>query len=75
MTPDALRTFLPTLAVVDDLLAITTIYTDDLSVVPLSLALVPPALFASLVQRKVRRRWTAAAGPTRGTTRRTHRCA
>ena len=46
--PDALRTFLLTLAVVDDLLAITIIacfYTDDLAVVPLLLALVPLAAF------------------------------
>ncbi|MCD2191125.1 Na+/H+ antiporter NhaA [Actinomycetospora soli] len=58
--PDALRTFLLTLAVVDDLLAITIIaifYTDDLSVVPLLLALLPLALFALLVQRRVRRWW------------------
>ncbi len=42
--PSALRTFLLTLAVVDDLLAITIIavfYTDDLSLGPLALALVP----------------------------------
>ncbi|WP_433799932.1 Na+/H+ antiporter NhaA [Actinomycetospora sp. CA-084318] len=58
--PDALRTFLLTLAVVDDLLAITIIaifYTDDLSVVPLLLALPPLALFTLLVQRRVRRWW------------------
>src|SRR5680860_504806 len=42
--PSALRTFLLTLAVVDDLLAITiiaTFYTHDLQVAPLLLALVP----------------------------------
>ena len=58
--PDALRTFLLTLAVVDDLLAIAIIavfYTDDLAVVPLLLALVPLALFTLLVQRRVRRWW------------------
>jgi Na+:H+ antiporter, NhaA family len=52
--PSALRTFLLTLAVVDDLLAITIIavfYTDDLSPAPLALALVPIALFALAVQR------------------------
>ena len=52
--PTALRTFLLTLAVVDDLLAITVIavfYTDELSIGPLALALVPIALFALAVQR------------------------
>lgn len=58
--PPALRTFLLTLAVVDDLLAITIIavfYTDDLAFVPLGLALVPLALFAVAVQRGVRAWW------------------
>ncbi|MDL5154686.1 Na+/H+ antiporter NhaA [Actinomycetospora sp. Odt1-22] len=58
--PTALRTFLLTLAVVDDLLAITIIaifYTDDLAVGPLLLALIPIALFAVLVQRRVRSWW------------------
>jgi Na+:H+ antiporter, NhaA family len=58
--PAALRTFLLTLAVVDDLLAIAVIavfYTDDLSVRPLLLALVPLAVFGFLVQRRVRRWW------------------
>jgi Na+:H+ antiporter, NhaA family len=58
--PSALRTFLLTLAVVDDLLAITIIalfYTDDLRVVPLLLALLPLAAFAVLVQRRVRSWW------------------
>ncbi|MEU7815077.1 Na+/H+ antiporter NhaA [Pseudonocardia sp. NPDC049154] len=58
--PSALRTFLLTLAVVDDLLAITIIaifYTDDLHPVPLLLALVPLALFTVLVQRRVRSWW------------------
>src|SRR3954466_1446944 len=55
--PSALRTFLLTLAVVDDLLAITIIavlYTSALSVTPLLLALLPLALFGVLVQRRVR---------------------
>jgi Na+:H+ antiporter, NhaA family len=58
--PDALRTFLLTLAVVDDLLAITIIalfYTDQLAFVPLLLALLPLAAFTILVQRRVRSWW------------------
>jgi Na+:H+ antiporter, NhaA family len=58
--PAALRTFLLTLAVVDDLLAITIIacfYTDHLAVVPLLLALLPLGAFTVLVQRRVRRWW------------------
>ncbi|GIM89911.1 Na+/H+ antiporter NhaA [Paractinoplanes toevensis] len=58
--PTALRTFLLTLAVVDDLLAIVIIaifYTDHLSVLPLTAALVPLALFTVLVQRRVRSWW------------------
>ncbi|MGR6966214.1 Na+/H+ antiporter NhaA [Geodermatophilus sp. URMC 61] len=58
--PSALRTFLLTLAVVDDLLAIVVIalfYTEDLSVDSLLLALVPLALFGFLVQKRVRRWW------------------
>jgi NhaA family Na+:H+ antiporter len=58
--PAALRTFLLTLAVVDDLLAIAVIavfYTDSLSPVPLMLALVPLALFTVAVQRRVRSWW------------------
>ena len=58
--PTALRTFLLTLAVVDDLLAITVIavfYTDDLAPIPLAIALVPGGLFALAVQRGVRRWW------------------
>src|SRR5215213_6557306 len=52
--PAALRTFLLTLAVVDDLLAITIIavfYTADLHLLPLALALVPLGVFTVLVQR------------------------
>ncbi len=58
--PAALRTFLLTLAVVDDLLAITIIalfFTTDLQPVPLLLALVPLAAFTVLVQRRVRSWW------------------
>jgi len=58
--PDALRTFLLTLAVVDDLLAITIIavfYTADLDPAMLGLALVPLAGFAWLVQRRIRSWW------------------
>ena len=58
--PSALRVFLLTLAVVDDLLAITIIaifYTARLDWVPLLLAVVPLALFAVLVQRRVRSWW------------------
>ncbi len=58
--PAGIRTFLLTLAVVDDLLAITIIalfYTSDLQVPWLALALVPLALFALLVQRRERRWW------------------
>ncbi len=58
--PAALRTFLLTLAVVDDLFAITIIaffYTKDLSLLPLVLALVPLGLFAVLVQRRIRAWW------------------
>jgi len=55
--PSGLRTFLLALAVVDDLLGITVIavfYTDELNPGYLLLALVPIALFAVLVQRRVR---------------------
>ncbi|EHR60337.1 Na+/H+ antiporter NhaA [Saccharomonospora cyanea] len=58
--PSALRMFLLTLAVVDDLIAICIIavfYTEELSVVPLLLALVPLGLFTLLVQRRVRSWW------------------
>ena len=58
--PSALRTFLLTLAVVDDLIAIVIIavfYTAELAALPLLLALVPLALFAVLVQRRVRSWW------------------
>ena len=58
--PSALRTFLLTLAVVDDLLAITVIaifYTAKVNVAALLGALIPLALFAVLVQRRVRSGW------------------
>ena len=58
--PSALRTFLLTLAVVDDLLAIAIIaifYTSALSVAPLLLALIPLALFGLLVQKRIRSWW------------------
>jgi NhaA family Na+:H+ antiporter len=58
--PAALRTFLLTLAVVDDLLAIVIIaifYTSDLSLPALLLTLVPLGLFAALVRRRIRSWW------------------
>ncbi len=58
--PSALRTFLLTLAVVDDLLAITIIavfYTRDLSSLPLLLALIPLVLFTVAVQHRIRSWW------------------
>jgi NhaA family Na+:H+ antiporter len=58
--PVALRTFLLTLAVVDDLIAITIIaifYTDHLAVLPLLAALIPLGLFTVLVQRRIRSWW------------------
>jgi NhaA family Na+:H+ antiporter len=58
--PPAMRTFLLTLAVVDDLLAITIIavfYTSSLHLLPLALALLPLAAFGVLVQRRVRSWW------------------
>ncbi|MGI4895962.1 MAG: Na+/H+ antiporter NhaA, partial [Janthinobacterium lividum] len=58
--PTALRTFLLTLAVVDDLLAITIIaifYSSELAVVPLLASLVVIAVFGVLVQRRIRSWW------------------
>lgn len=58
--PAALRIFLLTLAVVDDLLAILVIavfYTEDIEVTMLAGALVPLALFTLCVQRRIRSSW------------------
>ncbi|WP_328469617.1 Na+/H+ antiporter NhaA [Actinoplanes sp. NBC_00393] len=58
--PGALRTFLLTLAVVDDLLAITIIaifYTAGLHPLPLLAALLTIAVFGALVQRGITRWW------------------
>lgn len=58
--PAALRTFLLTLAVVDDLLAVTVIavfYTQGVHVVPLAGSLAVVGLFAVAVQRRVRAWW------------------
>ncbi|MGA9872401.1 MAG: Na+/H+ antiporter NhaA [Rhodococcus sp. (in: high G+C Gram-positive bacteria)] len=58
--PTALRTFLLTLAVVDDLLAVTVIaifYTDDINFLALGLTLIPLALFTLAVQKRVRSWW------------------
>ncbi len=58
--PAALRTFLLTLAVVDDLLAIMIIavfYTRDLQPLFLLWALLPLGVFAVLVQRRIRSGW------------------
>ncbi|GAA4445464.1 Na+/H+ antiporter NhaA [Phytohabitans houttuyneae] len=58
--PSALRTFMLTLAVVDDLIAIAIIaifYTAGLAVLPLLGALVPLTAFALLVRRQVRSWW------------------
>ena len=65
--PLGLRAFLLTLAVVDDLFAITIIalfYTDDLNVLPLIGAVAPIIAFALLVQR--RRIWWWALIPLAG---------
>jgi NhaA family Na+:H+ antiporter len=58
--PTALRTFLLTLAVVDDLVAVTIIavaYTAELHLLPLAGALVPLGLFAIAVQLRIRSWW------------------
>ena len=58
--PAALRTFLLTLAVVDDLVAVTIIavfYTSDLKLLPLAGAFIPLALFGLAVQRRIRSWW------------------
>lgn len=61
--PPALRVFLLTLAIVDDLIAITIIavvYTEGLELHLLALAIVPLVLFALLVQRGVVTWWLIA---------------
>ncbi|HEX6918067.1 MAG TPA: Na+/H+ antiporter NhaA [Phycicoccus sp.] len=58
--PSALRSFLLTLAVVDDLIAITIIavfYTEELHPLPMLLALGSLAVFAALVQRRITHWW------------------
>ncbi|MCW2820995.1 MAG: nhaA 1 [Marmoricola sp.] len=58
--PTGLRTFLLTLAVVDDLVAVTVIgifYTAQLHLLPLLGALVPLGLFGLAVQRRIRWWW------------------
>ena len=58
--PSALRTFLLTLAVVDDLLAVTIIavfYTSEVHVGPLLAALAVLGVFAVAVQRRIRAWW------------------
>ena len=58
--PSGLRTFLLTLAVVDDLIAIiiiAVVYTKTLHLNYLLLALIPLAVFAVLVQRRIRSWW------------------
>ena len=58
--PPALRIFLLTLAIIDDLIAITiiaTFYTESISLPWLALALLPLAGFAFLVQKGVRAWW------------------
>jgi NhaA family Na+:H+ antiporter len=58
--PSALRTFLLTLATVDDLLAITIIaffFTDDLEIGWLLVAMIPIAAFALLVQKRMTPWW------------------
>lgn len=58
--PVSLRSFLLTLAVVDDLVAITIIavfYTSSLELPMLAMALVPLALFTFLVQRRLTQWW------------------
>ena len=58
--PSGLRTFLLTLAVVDDLVAVTIIalfYTEDLRVLPLLGVLIPLGLFAVATHRGIRAWW------------------
>lgn len=58
--PTALRTFLLTLAVVDDLLAVCVIavfYTDEINLTALGLSVIPLVLFAVCAQRRIRSWW------------------
>lgn len=58
--PSALRIFLLTLAVVDDLLAVLVIavfYTEEINLIALSAMLIPLALFTLCVQRRIRSWW------------------
>ena len=58
--PAGLRTFLLTLAVVDDLFAIMIIavfFTSSLQLFPLGLAMIPLGLFTVAVQRRIRSWW------------------
>ena len=58
--PSALRSFLLTLAVVDDLIAITIIaifFTDGFRLAPLLLAVLPLGAYAFLVQRRISHWW------------------
>ncbi|MCK0177516.1 MULTISPECIES: Na+/H+ antiporter NhaA [Mycobacteriaceae] len=58
--PSALRTFLLTLAVVDDLLAVTVIavfYTEDITLWALAAVLLPLGAFALCVQRRISSWW------------------
>ena len=58
--PASLRTFLLTLAVVDDLLAVTIIavfYTDEINFVALGLTIIPLGLFTLAVQKRIRSWW------------------
>lgn len=58
--PAALRSFLLTLAVVDDLIAIVIIaigYTSDFNATPLLLSVIPLAAFAFLTQRRITHAW------------------
>ncbi|WP_449278734.1 Na+/H+ antiporter NhaA [Leucobacter sp. GX24907] len=64
--PVALRMFLLTLAVVDDLIAITIIaifYTDGVNLIPLALSAIPIALYAFLARRFPEQLSRSVAGP------------
>lgn len=64
--PPALRMFLLTLAVVDDLIAITIIavfYTDSIQLAPLALSLIPLALYAFISRKFAARLASSTWGP------------